>query len=1435
MADPQAPAPPPPPAPPEVPWWRRVAQFAGVDDEIDAVTGAAQTASDWFQSKVSPEFRAKMAAFEQEAQQREAARQAQNEATWNRIADPVKRFFGSAPVQQVGQEFADRYRPLWTPPADIAASGARAQQAITQRSDQLRQQLPQTPALKPLDWMLAAQHDWLPNALVGQAVDASSPVGAVSNLDLPVGPALHAAAPVLAKLAGGAAHLAGGLPPGFYSRVDRIAEQVGKKGIHPNKLAALLKSGASGEEVAYRRINDLIAGKGEQLISKAELEAHLAAHPPPEIRRTNLGASEPKLTELPAGYSIQPLAMSEQVPGRGTYTLVGPDRVGRKLHAESPEDAERLALVMLNNARPPNEPVRHSSLVLPGGEQYRETLLQLQRPPAPPHPRVKELEAQLTALTDQRQQLRAALPRNAPHDAMLAMEAQYAHLTDEMEDILREIHQHNAAQPRVPPYVKASHYNEPNILTHQRSTERVLPSSVPPTLPEGYQLEQDARGKFYYRLPDGTAEGPDYATADQALRGAMEHAAAAAPAPTGRQLAQQGWTVRVDREDPFNGTRQMTILDPEGNFAGTRGMTRLTPEEYLHETAIDRAKQAAAAAPTPTGERGRFLEEVQSDWHQAGKEQGYHDPVRHAAALRELQMHRPEAREILRRADNLGFDNTGQALQAVRNHDDYATRWDLGDLLPEDLQVLEDYRAAYREAQATDPTQTVGVPDAPFKETWQDLALKTQLLDVANRRDLSWLGFTTGKTQAERYDLAKYVSKLEYDPHEGRLVGYDHGGAQVVDQVVNPEDLDEHIGKEAADKLRQQIEPYAKARQWERAQWSVGHETTPEYFHIYDPNGEPLHTYDGALEWFKSEAEANARIDELVAESQDELRRSAQRDGDYRIPTLTGSDLQVGGLGMKSFYDQLLPRRLEKLLKPFGGTVERGSVPTTKREAVPGFTVRDDYGMMRGNFATREEAEAYIANPPPQMRDYVSAHGGARVESVVNGRTVERTVGEPAWIAHLSPEMKERIRRQGFPLMSFLPPAVVGGAAAAASQLGGSDDEQGGGAGTRALAAAAAAGLPLFPLHLPRGLAAEAGAAERAGLRAFHGSPHDFDRFDISKLGTGEGAQAYGHGLYFAEREGVAKSYRDSLAGARDRQVEGGGRLPNWVANRVEHARAGTTPANWPKGTVDELITEFKARIGEAEERVASQAPQYWNDESKLPGLREVLQGLENVKAGAAIAPAGRMYEVNLNVDPQQLLDWDAPLGQQSTPVRRALHGLGFEDWASLPTAETKQSWNAQNMPGENVYRAIGRDAPHGDARHEAAYAAEQLRNAGIPGIRYRDQQSRSLANVPYVEAQVADAQRQLAEWSAPGPGMDEVAAARRDTLEAQISYWQQLLEETRRAPAPTHNYTIFDDKLIDILRKYGILPPLAAGAAAASRLFPAPASSPPPPPPRDR
>ena len=44
----------------------------------------------------------------------------------------------------------------------------------------------------------------------------------------------------------------------------------------------------------------------------------------------------------------------------------------------------------------------------------------------------------------------------------------------------------------------------------------------------------------------------------------------------------------------------------------------------------------------------------------------------------------------------------------------------------------------------------------------------------------------------------------------------------------------------------------------------------------------------------------------------------------------------------------------------------------------------------------------------------------------------------------------------------------------------------------------------------------------RGGIDVYHSSPHDSTSSTLSKIGTGEGAQAYGHGLYFAENPAVS-------------------------------------------------------------------------------------------------------------------------------------------------------------------------------------------------------------------------------------------------------------------------------------------------------------------------
>jgi hypothetical protein len=167
-------------------------------------------------------------------------------------------------------------------------------------------------------------------------------------------------------------------------------------------------------------------------------------------------------------------------------------------------------------------------------------------------------------------------------------------------------------------------------------------------------------------------------------------------------------------------------------------------------------------------------------------------------------------------------------------------------------------------------------------------------------------------------------------------------------------------------------------------------------------------------------------------------------------------------------------------------------------------------------------------------------------------------------------------------------------------------------------------------------LAKRADAGDQAaveGIRAYHGSPYSFDKFSSENIGTGEGAQAFGHGLYFAEEEAVAKAYRDALKGnivtTSDGVTKTYGQHITEVEDAIRAAHPNLNPDNIraaAKSVVDDNLTDADVEgMGQ------------WEGVYK--------SGI--VANKNAQASKGSMYEVKIDAADEDFLNWQTPLREQ--------------------------------------------------------------------------------------------------------------------------------------------------------------------------------------------
>lgn len=263
-------------------------------------------------------------------------------------------------------------------------------------------------------------------------------------------------------------------------------------------------------------------------------------------------------------------------------------------------------------------------------------------------------------------------------------------------------------------------------------------------------------------------------------------------------------------------------------------------------------------------------------------------------------------------------------------------------------------------------------------------------------------------------------------------------------------------------------------------------------------------------------------------------------------------------------------------------------------------------------------------------------------------------------------------------------------------------------------------------------------------ITALHASPHSFRKFSTDFMGKGEGAQAYGWGLYFAENPKVNRSYMNQFAQDKAtwkfREVETGvievmqrslvgSFLPK---DALPEAKEDASDIAWSvlgdlvdaaRGsmTVLDIVMELHDEI-DTNRKYAETYPQEREKLEQLEGfMLSLLDHLDEIEVRTGM-PSN--YRVELNVEDYldfmeggELLFWDKGYGSSTTSrIGDWLLDEGKEEAYSL--FNDKDPENGYWMGGK-IYRSLE------DALGSPREASEFLLRHGVKGIRYADGFSR--------------------------------------------------------------------------------------------------------------
>ena len=247
--------------------------------------------------------------------------------------------------------------------------------------------------------------------------------------------------------------------------------------------------------------------------------------------------------------------------------------------------------------------------------------------------------------------------------------------------------------------------------------------------------------------------------------------------------------------------------------------------------------------------------------------------------------------------------------------------------------------------------------------------------------------------------------------------------------------------------------------------------------------------------------------------------------------------------------------------------------------------------------------------------------------------------------------------------------------------------------------------------------------------QAYHGSPYGFDSFSTDAIGSGEGMQAFGWGLYFTDNREIAKGYADKLQKPlvryKGEDTETAKRRAKGLRTAEEIEAGGKSVEELTLGFIERmarnkalgLISDYKEHIKNLIESCEISLEDELVPEFDKRILRKKLEALRNIDPEQIEIQSGSRNLYTVDIPDGDYIKWDEPLTKEQ--IRKITEqGLkeGVTDGRGNPFAyEMYGEWvpNASNTSGENFYRDLRHFFP--DDKAKSLFLAR----AGIKGIDY--------------------------------------------------------------------------------------------------------------------